>query len=85
MTMQEVNAKLAAEFPKEMDSAVEYHSAALAAKNAGKEMEYVYLFKIAQDEMTHAKFIHDYMIENGLHIPPDQAQRYKELEAAHNF
>ena len=85
MTVKEIHDHMLKEFPEEMQSAVDYHQMALAAKEAGKETEYIYLFSIARDEMTHAKHLHEYLTENGIQIPEDQERRYKELDAAHKF
>lgn len=85
MTMQEVNAKIVKEFQDEIQSAVSYHQMALTVKSEGREVESFYLFKIAQDEMSHAKWIYDYSKENSLQLPADQLQKYKELESAHKF
>lgn len=85
MKITEINEKLLAAFPDEIDGAVEYHTLALAAKEAGKEAEYVYLMKTAMDEMQHAEWIHEYLVENGIKIPEDQEKEYTDLKAAHKF
>ncbi|MCQ2513124.1 MAG: hypothetical protein MJ092_07065 [Lachnospiraceae bacterium] len=85
MKLEDIQQKLSAELPEEIQGAADYHEAALAAKEAGEEMLYAYLTATAKDEMQHAKWIYEYMEENRLPIPEPTKERYKELERAHKF
>lgn len=82
MTMEEVHAKLVEELEDEIDSAVEYHQMALTMEDHGCG-ECFFLMQIAKDEMSHAKWIHDYAHRRGLPIAEEVEKRYKELEMAH--
>ena len=84
MTSNEVKDKLMKELTEEMQSAVDYHQMAVDLKNQDCK-ECVFLYAIAKDEMTHAKWIHDYLEDSGMQIPKEVTAKYMELESAHKF
>lgn len=85
MTMNEIASALQKELKEEIEGAVQYHTMALAAKEAGHEMESAYIMAMAIDEMGHAAWIYEYLTEEGTDIPEDVKKKYMDLKAAHKF
>lgn len=84
MTLDEIEKALQGAFPDEIQDSNSYCDMAKSAETMGDRQTAKYLYAIAKDEYTHAKFIHEYMIDNGLPIPDIQEKAWKELSERAN-
>lgn len=80
MTMGEVADKLADDFEDEIGDSRKYLCMAKVAEKSGNGSDSHYLYEMAKDEYTHARFIRDFMEEHDIEIPEDQDSRYHKLE-----
>lgn len=80
MTMGDVADKLVDDFEDEIDDSKKYLCMAKVAEKSGNEHDSYYLYEMAKDEYTHARFIKDFMEEHDIEIPEDHEERYHKLE-----
>lgn len=70
------------ELREEIDGAVKYHQEALEQKKNGC-IDCEFFMAMAKDEMTHAKYIHDYIVSRAIPIPQDLEDTYNRFLNAH--
>lgn len=80
MTMEEIVKKLTAEFQDEMDDSKSYFEMAKSAEHMGNQEIAHGLFEISKDEFTHAKFIREVLIDNGITIPDASKVKWDETK-----
>ena len=68
------------EFPEEIEGCNKYCDLAKKAEEKGDRKLAYGLYEMGKDEYTHAKFIHDYLIEWGCEIPDHQASRFRQTK-----
>lgn len=68
------------EFPDEMKGCNEYCDLARQAEKAGDRQLAYGLYEMAKDEYTHAKFIHDHLIEWGCEIPEAEMTKFHQTK-----
>ena len=64
--------KLCEHMEEEIEVIMEYHRLSEQARDAGEEELAVWLYEIAKDEYSHAKYIHDHLKEIGYPIPNEE-------------
>ena len=80
--MEDLKKKLVAQLPDEIeDSNMYFEMAQMAANDCHNQNLAHNLFEISKDEYTHAKFIHDFMVMNGMCLPDDLKCKWMTLEA----
>lgn len=80
MKMEEIKAAFKKDFPGEMMDSNTYCDMAMAAEEAGQTYLAKGLYEMAHDEYTHAKFIHDNLVDWGIEIPEAEAAKWHELK-----
>lgn len=78
--MEKIKSYFSEEFSDEMKGCNEYADLAHQAKEAGDTTLAYGLYQMAKDEYTHAKFIHDYLIEWGCEIPEMEVSKYHQTK-----
>lgn len=68
MTMMEVENKLRSDFKDEIEDCNTYYEMSETATNMGHKELGEYLLEISKDEYTHAKFIHEYLLEHPMNV-----------------
>lgn len=80
MTVHDIKESFKEDFPDEVHDASTYCDMAQAAEMAGHEELARGLYEMAHDEYTHAKFIHDYLIDWGCEISEKEMMHWHELK-----
>lgn len=80
MTMSDIKDSFKEDFPDEVHDSNRYCDMAMAAEMMGHETLAKGLYEMAHDEYTHAKFIHDNLIDWGCEIPEKQTMEWHELQ-----
>lgn len=80
MTMEEIIKKFTAEFGDEMEDSKMYFEMAKSAEHMGNHEMAHGLFEISKDEYTHAKFIREMLIDNGVTIPESHKAMWEDTE-----
>ena len=80
--MDEITKVLLAQFPDEINDSNMYYDLACKAANqcqCDKNLSHG-LYEISRDEYTHAKFIHDYLIQHGHCMPEELKCKWEALQ-----
>lgn len=80
MTMQDIKAAFKEDFMDEICDSHKYCDMAHVAEMAGNAELATGLYSISYDEYTHAKFIHDNLIDWGCEIPEKEMVKWHELK-----
>lgn len=80
MSMSDIKETFEEDFIDEVHDANKYCDMAKAAEEAGKMELAKGLYAISYDEYTHAKFIHDHLIDWGCEIPENEMVKWHELK-----
>lgn len=80
MSLAEITDKLHEEFEDEIEGANEYLNMANSAASMGHMDLADTLLAMAKDEFSHARFIHCFMKESGVHVSDEVHEDWKELE-----
>lgn len=67
-----LNHKLCEHMKEELEDIMEYHRLSEEAKEAGHEEVSEWLMRIAKDEYSHAKYLHEHLKKVGYPIPDEQ-------------
>ena len=77
----EITDMLVKQFPDEINDSNMYYNLSLKASSEWHDQRFAKcLFEISKDEYTHAKFIHDFMVMNGMCLPEDLKCKWMTLE-----
>lgn len=68
------------ELPDEINGCCEYLDLAKKAEETGHTDLAHGLYEMARDEYTHAKFIHDHLIDWGCEIPQNEMMKYHSMK-----
>lgn len=79
-TMEDIKKAFKEDFCDEIDDSNKYCDMAHAAEMAGREELAKGLYEMSYDEYTHAKFIHDNLIDWGYEIPEKEMMKWHELK-----
>lgn len=79
MTMCDIKDIFKENFCDEMHDSNQYHDMAKAAEMMGDEELARGLYAMSHDEYTHAKFIHDHLVDWGCEIPEKERMEWYEL------
>lgn len=87
MTYGMVVEKMKEDLGDEIEDCKKYLKMSKACEHAGHEKAAKYLHMIAKDEFTHARFLYEYLSEEGIDIPTEDAVKFQELKtmAEHTF
>lgn len=80
MNMGDIKEAFKEDFPDEIHDSNKYCDMAMAAEMTGHNELARGLYEIAHDEYTHAKFIHDHLIDWGCEIPEKEMVEWNELK-----
>lgn len=80
MTLEDISKKLHGDFNDEIQDANTYLNMAKCAQRMEHHDLAHYLCEMAKDEYSHAKFIHMYLVENGIDIDEEDKADWHELE-----
>lgn len=80
MTMADIKATFKEDFCDEIRDANKYCDMAHTAEMEGHEYLARGLYEMAHDEYTHAKFIHNMLIDWGYEIPEKEMMKWHELQ-----
>lgn len=80
MTFKDVIGKLKEDLCDEIKDTKKYLEMSKVAEHAGHGKAARYLHEIAKDEYSHATFIYEYLIEEGIEIPEKDSLKYQELK-----
>lgn len=80
MTMEEIVKKFTTEFTDEMDDSKMYFEMAKSAEHMGQHEMARGLYEISKDEYTHAHFIREMLLDNGVAIPEAAKAKWEETE-----
>ena len=80
MTMHDIKEAFKEDFPDEIHDSNKYCDMAMAAEMMGHEELAKGLYMVSHDEYTHAKFIHDHLVDWGCEIPAEEKMNWHELE-----
>lgn len=80
MTMKDIKEKFKDDFPDEIHDSNKYLNMAIAAESEDKNTLAKGLYEVAYDEYTHAKFIHDNLVDWGCEISEKETMKWHELE-----
>lgn len=80
MTMMDIKAAFKEDFCDEIHDANKYCDMAHTAEMSGHEYLAKGLYEMAHDEYTHAKFIHNMLIDWGYEIPEKEMMKWHELQ-----
>lgn len=80
MTMSDIKEDFKKDFPDEIHDSNKYCDMAKAAEMEGHVELAKGLYAMAHDEYTHAKFIHDNLIDWGCEIPEKEMMEWHELK-----
>lgn len=79
-TMEDIKKVFVEDFCDEMDDCNKYMDMAHAAQMEGHEELARGLYAMSHDEYTHAKFIHDHLVDWGYEFPEKEMMKWHELE-----
>ena len=79
-SLERVKSYFSKELPDEIDGCCKYLDLAKVVDNAGNAEVARGLYEMARDEYTHAKFIHDHLIDWGCDIPQEEAMKYHQMK-----
>lgn len=80
MDMGDIKNAFKKDFPDEVHDSCKYCDMAMAAEMMGHMELEKGLYAMAHDEYTHAKFIHDNLIDWGCEIPEKEMMEWHELK-----
>lgn len=80
ITKEHIKEAFKEDFPDEMHDSNKYFDMAMAAEEMGHHDLAKGLYAMAHDEYTHAKFIHDNLVDWGCTIPEKEALHWHELK-----
>lgn len=80
MTMSDIKEDFKDDFCDEIHDSNKYCNMAMAAEMAGHTDLAKGLYAMAHDEYTHAKFIHDNLVDWGCQIPEKEMMEWHELK-----
>lgn len=80
MTMADIKEAFMEDFPDEVCDSHKYCDMAHAAEMMGHTELAKGLYAMSYDEYTHAKFIHDHLIDWGCDIPEKDMMKWHELK-----
>lgn len=80
MDMEHIKESFKEDFPDEMNDCNMYCDMAMAAENKGHYELAKGLYAMAHDEYTHAKFIHDNLVDWGCAISETEMMEWHELK-----
>ncbi|MDE7089366.1 MAG: hypothetical protein K2O54_04540 [Prevotella sp.] len=78
--IEHVKSYFAKELPDEIHGCCKYLDLAKMAEDAGEAELAHGLYEMARDEYTHAKFIHDHLIDWGCEIPQEEVTKYHQMK-----
>lgn len=79
-SMSDIKETFKDDFYDEIEDSNKYCDMAMAAENMGHTELARGLYAMSHDEYTHAKFIHDNLVDWGCEIPEKEMMRWHELE-----
>lgn len=80
MTVSDIKETFKEDFIDEIHDSNKYCDMAKVAEESGKMELAKGLYAISYDEYTHAKFIHDHLIDWGCEIPENEMVKWHELK-----
>lgn len=80
MTLPEISKTLQGELKDEIDGCKQYYNMGMSADDMRHYNLSHYLYEMAKDEYTHAKFIRDYMKENHVEVTDSEESAFAEIE-----
>lgn len=80
ITMHDIKEAFKEDFYDEVCDSNKYCDMAMAAEMEGHDQLAKGLYAMAHDEYTHAKFIHDNLIDWGCEIPEKEMMKWHELK-----
>lgn len=80
MDMTDIKESFKEDFPDEIHDSNKYCDMAMAAEMMGHTELAKGLYAMAHDEYTHAKFIHDNLVDWGCVIPEKEMMEWHELQ-----
>ena len=80
MSMMDIKNTFKEDFCDEINDCNKYCDMAMAAEREGNEHLEKGLYAMAHDEYTHAKFIHDMLVDWGCEIPEKEMMKWHELK-----
>lgn len=78
--MKDIKRVFKEDFMDEISDCNKYMDMAMAAEKAGETALARGLFAMSHDEYTHAKFIHENLVDWGYEIPEKEMMKWHELE-----
>ncbi len=80
LTMGDIKSNFKKDFLDEIEDCNKYLDMAMVAENAGSSELTHGLYAVAWDEYTHARFIHDWLVDWGCEISEKEAMKWHELK-----